>query len=146
TAKAMSVENLTLQKDAMTFVLKKGVVVPMLPLEGEVTGAIFMGEGTATLTTPTPMDAWYMKKYYGAEKFNENFTILYMRFTDGTEKTFPVAPPGTSTTAVVSNMNDIVKTFEDRQGMADGWQSRAFHMDMDFLDTRIGGIRGHDYF
>src|SRR5215831_2367594 len=92
TAKAMSVENLKLQKDAMTFVLKKGVVVPMLPIEGEVTGAIFMGEGTATLVPPTPMDAWFLKKYYGGDKFSEKFSVLFMRFTDATDKSFPVAP------------------------------------------------------
>ena len=61
TSKAMSVENLTLQKDAMTFVLKKGVLVPIQPIEGEITGAMFLGEGTATLVPPTPMDAWCLR-------------------------------------------------------------------------------------
>ena len=78
TSKAVSVENLTLQKDAMTLVLKKGILVPMQPIEGEVTGAMFLGEGTATLVPPTPMDAWYLKKNYGADKFSENFTAAVM--------------------------------------------------------------------
>src|SRR5438093_310857 len=100
TSKAMSVENLTFQKDAMTIVLKKGILVPMQPIEGEVTGAMFMGEGTATLVAPTPMDIWYLKKNYGAEKFNDSFTALYMRCTDGTDKTFPAPSPGTSSATV----------------------------------------------
>ncbi|PYQ09400.1 MAG: hypothetical protein DMH00_13095, partial [Acidobacteria bacterium] len=120
-SKAMSVDNLTLQKDAMMFVLKKGILVPMQPIEGEVTGAMFVGEGTATLVPPTPMDAWYLKKYYGADKFSENFTSLFMRFSDGTDKTFPTAPPGSSSTAVTQNLEEIKKTFADRQGAADGW-------------------------
>src|SRR5690242_2066158 len=105
-----------------------------------------MVEGTSTLFTPPPRAACSTKKNHGPEKFNENFSILFMRFTDGTDKVFPSPPPGTSTATVVSNLNDIQKAFADRQGMADGWQSHEFDMDMDFLDTRIGGIKGHDYF
>jgi hypothetical protein len=108
-----------------------------------VTGAMFVGEGTATLIPPTPMDTWYLRKYYGADKFTESFTALYMRFDDGTDKTFPKPAPGV---AVASQMNDINKIFQDRQGMANGWQVHEFDMEMDFLDSRIGGIHGHDYF
>ena len=146
TSKAISVENLTIQKDAMTLVLKKGILVPMQPIEGEVTGAMFMGEGTATLIPPAPMDTWYLKKYYGADKFTENFTALFMRFSDGTDKSFPAPALGTSSASVASNMKDIAQTFGDRQGVADGWESERFDMDLDFLDTRIGGIHGQDFF
>ena len=144
-AGAVSVENLTLQKDAMTLVLKKGILVPIQPIEGEVTGAIFVGQGTATLATPTPMDTWFLKKYYGAETFSESFTSLYMRFSDGTEKTFPRAAPGTDTAIVTADMDGIVKTFKDRQNTADSWLG-GFDMDMHFLDNRIGGIQGQDFF
>ena len=113
-SKAMSVDNLTLQKDAMTFVLKKGILVPMQPIEGEVTGAMFVGEGTATLVPPTPMDAWYLKKYYGADKFSENFTSLFMRFSDGTDKTFPKPAPGVEQAVVASQMENITKTFAEQ--------------------------------
>jgi hypothetical protein len=146
TSKAMSVDNLTLQKDAMTLILKKGILVPMQPIEGEVTGAMFMGEGTATLVPPTPMDAWFLKKYYGADKFSETFTALYMRFSDGTDKVFPKPVPGVEQAAVASQMDNITKSFADRQGVTNGWQSSEFHMDFDFLETRIGGIRGQDFF
>jgi peptidase M1-like protein len=144
-AGAVSVENLTLQKDAMTFLLKKGVLVPMQPVEGEITGAMFVGEGTATLTTPTPMDAWFLNKTYGSETFKENFTALYLRFDDGTEKSFPKAAPGTSQAVVVSQMETITRAFRERQGTADGWIDNQFDMDMDFLDTRLSGITGQNY-
>jgi hypothetical protein len=144
--KAMSVTDLTLQKDAMTLVFKKGILVPMQPIEGEITGAMFVGEGTATLTPPTPMDAWFLKKYYGADKFSESFTSMYLRFTDGTDKQFPKSLPGVEQAAVASQMDAITKTFNDRQGYGAGWQDQVFDMDLDFMDSRIGGIRGHDYF
>ena len=146
TTNAVSVENLTLQKDAMTLVLKKGILVPIQPIEGEVMGAIFVGQGTASLAPPTPMDAWFLKKYYGAETFSESFTSLYMRFDDGTEKIFPKAAPGTAEVVVASQLETITRTYKDRQDMADGWLESEFDMDMDFLDTRIGGVKGHDYF
>jgi len=113
-SKAMSVTDLTLQKDAMTLVFKKGILVPMQPIEGEITGAMFVGEGTATLVPPTPMDAWYLKKYYGADKFSESFTSMYMRFSDGTDKLFPKPPPGVDQAAVASQMDAITKAFDER--------------------------------
>jgi hypothetical protein len=142
TASVVAVENLTLQKDAMTLLLKKGVLVPMLPIEGEVTGAIFVGEGTASLTPPTPMDAWFLKKSYGAPQFSEKFTALFMRFSDGTEKSFPKPPPGTD---VTTPLDAIAKTFKERQGVADGWLE-TFDMDMHYLDNRLGGIKGQEFF
>jgi peptidase M1-like protein len=145
TANVVAVENLTLQKDAMTLLLKKGVLVSMLPIEGEVTGAIFVGEGTASLTPPTPMDTWFLKKNYGAPQFSEKFTALFLRFSDGTEKSFPKPPPGADVTTVTTGMDAIVKTFKERQGVADGWLG-TFDMDMHYLDNRIGGIKGQEFF
>jgi len=142
----VAIDNLTLQKDAMTFVLKKGILIPMQPIEGEITGAIFVGEGTASLTTPTSMDAWYLKRVYGSDKFSETFTRLYMRFSDGTEKSFPKPAPGTTQAAVASQLGAITKTFEDRQNVADDWPDTRFDMDMDFLASRTGGVRSMDYF
>jgi len=145
TVNAVSVKNLTLQKDTMTLLLKKGILVPIQLIEGEVTGAIFVGEGTATLTAPTPMDAWFLKKHYGAETFSESFSSLYMRFSDGTEKSFPRSAPATDTATVTTGMDEIVKTFKERQSAADSWLG-GFDMDMHFLDNRIGGIKGQDFF
>jgi len=146
TANALPIENLTIQKDAMTLVLKKGILIPMQPIEGEVTGAMFVGEGAAALTPPTPMDTWFLKKNYGAGKFAESFSSLYMRFTDGTDRAFPKPAPGISQVVVASQIDAITKTFKDRQGAADGWLDSRFDMDLVFMDTRIGGIRGMDYF
>jgi hypothetical protein len=145
TANVVAVESLTLQKDAMTLLLKKGILVPMLPIEGEVTGAIFVGEGTASLTPPTPMDAWFLKKNYGAPQFSEKFTALFMRFSDGTEKSFPKPPPGTDVATVTTGLDAIAKTFKERQGVADGWLE-TFDMDMHYLDNRVGGIKGQEFF
>ncbi len=144
-AGAIKVEGLTLQKDAMTLELKKGILVPMQPLEGEVTGAIFVGEGSASMTPPTVMDTWFLKKNYGAEKFSEKFTTLFMRFSDGTGKSFPSPAPGTESVLSTTDMDSIEKSFKDRQGAADGWLG-GFDMDMHFLDDRIGGIQGQDFF
>ena len=47
---ALSVENLTLQRDAFRFRFQKGVFQFVTPVEGRATGAVFVGEGTWELT------------------------------------------------------------------------------------------------
>ena len=55
----------------------------------------------------------------------------------------PAKPaPGTTQAAVASRIGEIEKTFKDRQALANGWEVHEFDMDLDFLDSRIGGIRG----
>jgi hypothetical protein len=147
TSAAVAVENLTLQKDAMTFTLKKGILVPMLPMEGEITGAMFVGEGTASLTPPTPMDAWFLKKHSGTERFRLDFQKLYLRFGDGTHRLFPKPIPGTTQAVIASSMDAIVAAFQDCQRTTDDWiDTNTFDMDMSFLESRTGGLGGLDFF
>lgn len=47
------VNNLTLQRDVATFTLRSGEVYFAAPVEGRVTGAVFIGDGELALTPPT---------------------------------------------------------------------------------------------
>lgn len=49
-----SVNNLILKRDAATFSLKSGEIYFVTPIEGRITGAVFIGEGQITLVPPTP--------------------------------------------------------------------------------------------
>src|SRR5689334_17717440 len=49
---AVSVSNVTLHRDAGTFHLRSGTVCFLAPVQGKVTGAIFVGEGNFVLDPP----------------------------------------------------------------------------------------------
>src|SRR5581483_2758151 len=49
---ALQVENLTLKRDAGTFILRSGTVCFLTPVQGKVTGAVFTGNGSFTLDPP----------------------------------------------------------------------------------------------
>src|SRR5712691_7287922 len=51
-----SVSNLVLKRDAATFTLKSGEIYFLAPVQGRVTGAVFIGEGELTLVPPTEVE------------------------------------------------------------------------------------------
>jgi hypothetical protein len=46
-SKAYAVTNLPIKKDNMTLLLEEGTLFLMKPIEGEITGAAFIGQGVA---------------------------------------------------------------------------------------------------
>src|SRR6266581_3477185 len=48
-----SVSNLILKRDAATFTLKSGEIYFVTPIEGRITGGVFIGEGHMNLVAPT---------------------------------------------------------------------------------------------
>src|SRR5947208_13208744 len=51
---AVSVNALTLKRDAATFHLRTGTFCFLAPVDGKVTGAIFVGDGNLILDPPHP--------------------------------------------------------------------------------------------
>jgi hypothetical protein len=79
-----TVSNLVLHRDAANFSLHSGEIYFVAPVEGRVTGAVFIGEGEMTLTPPTPNEKHSLAIFADAETLTEQFTHLVIRFTDKT--------------------------------------------------------------
>src|SRR5258705_2859424 len=78
------VNNLILKRDAATFTLSTGELYFLAPVEGRVTGAVFIGDGEMTLTPPTEIEKRSIKIFTGEPGITEQFSRLTLRFTDQT--------------------------------------------------------------
>jgi hypothetical protein len=137
-----SVSDLTLQKDNMRLQLKNGIVFLVEPLDGEVTGAVFIGSGLASMQPVNGPGRYMLAKYYGREELAEPFDRLYLRFSDGTEKRIsdagvPHAPAG-------DELEQAGRLLRERNGWLDG--SRAFALEVTYLESRLSRLEGSDFF
>src|SRR5580700_1851988 len=74
-------DNFTLIWDAATFHFLKGTLTLLSPVNGVVTGAIFIGEGQFNLKPVTNLDARELTRRTGTAVFNEDFSEAVFRFT-----------------------------------------------------------------
>ena len=93
---AVSVTNVELKRDAGTFRFKSGTVCFIAPVNGEVTGAVFMGDGVFLLNPPFESERKSLQYLTKEPEFNEHFEKLLLRFTDSTYEELKKA--GTATT------------------------------------------------
>src|SRR5262245_42016418 len=82
---AVRVTNLILKREAGTFTFKSGVFQMLEPVNGKITGAVFTGDGSFTLTPPIESEVRYLAILTKNEPFEEQFSGVVLRFTDGTE-------------------------------------------------------------
>jgi hypothetical protein len=85
---SFQLENFTLTSDVATFQFQKGTLTALGPVDGVITGAIFIGEGHFNLKAATALDRRELsRRTGGAEEVNEDFTEVIFRFTrDGWAK------------------------------------------------------------
>ena len=81
---AVSVSNLTLHRDAARFHLRSGTVCFVTPVQGKVTGAVFVGDGNLIIDPPTVAERGMLSLLSKEREFSENFNQLALRFTDST--------------------------------------------------------------
>ena len=74
-------DNFTLPLDVGTFQFHTGALTFLGPVEGVVTGAIFVGEGHFNLKPATTLDAHELSRRTGTTEFDEDFTEVVFRFT-----------------------------------------------------------------
>jgi Peptidase family M1 domain/Carboxypeptidase regulatory-like domain len=74
-------DNYSVNWDAGTFQFQKGTLTFLSPVNGVVTGAIFIGEGHFGLKPVTALDVHELNRRIGAEEVNEDFTEVVFRFT-----------------------------------------------------------------
>ena len=83
-SEAVSVTNFALKRDAGTLHLNSGTVCFVPPVNGKVTGAVFVGEGIFALAAPTETERKSLKYLTKEDQFSEKFERLVLRFTDST--------------------------------------------------------------
>jgi hypothetical protein len=77
-------DNLVLKRDAGTFTFTRGEFAFFGEVNGKVTGAVFGGAGHFHLTPPTATERHSMQVLTKKPEFDEDFTQVVLRFTDGT--------------------------------------------------------------
>jgi Peptidase family M1 domain/Carboxypeptidase regulatory-like domain len=74
-------DNYTLSWDTAAFQFQKGTLTVLSPVDGVVTGAIFIGQARFNLKAVSLLDAHEISRRTGAEEVNEDFTEVVFRFT-----------------------------------------------------------------
>jgi len=82
-SEAVTVNNFDFKRDAATFRLT-GTVCFVAPVQGHVTGAVFVGNGTMSLDPPMASERATLKLLSKEGEFVERFEQLVLRFTDTT--------------------------------------------------------------
>lgn len=87
-----TVNNLVIKRDTATFTLRSGEVYFLPPVEGRVTGAIFIGDGEFSLTPPVEYEKHSLALFTGQPSITEPFTKLTLHFTDKTYEEIKASP------------------------------------------------------
>jgi Peptidase family M1 domain/Carboxypeptidase regulatory-like domain len=74
-------DNVTVPLDTATLQFQRGTLTFLSPVNGIVTGAIFIGEGHFNLKPVTILDAQELKRRAGSSEVDEDFTEIILRFT-----------------------------------------------------------------
>src|SRR5208282_1470716 len=83
-SEAVSITNFELKRDAGTFHFHSGMVCFVAPVQGKVTGAVFVGDGSFVLDAPSESERQSLKLLTKEDEFSEKFTQAVLRFTDST--------------------------------------------------------------
>lgn len=87
-----TVNNLVLKRDAGIFTLRSGELYFLPPVEGRMTGAVFIGDGELSLTPPVKNEQHSLALFTGQPSITEGFTKLTLRFTDKTFDEIKASP------------------------------------------------------
>jgi Peptidase family M1 domain/Carboxypeptidase regulatory-like domain len=82
------VHNFTLIWDAATFQFQQGSITFLIPVNGVVTGAIFIGDGHFNLKPVLSLDARELSRRTGSDEANEDFTEVVFRFSGKVHASF----------------------------------------------------------
>jgi len=81
-SESVVVENLVIRRDVGVFTLKRGTVSFGPNVQGRVTGAVFLGEGTFALSPAVSYEQDHLKLAIGGDSVAETFDRAVLFFTD----------------------------------------------------------------
>ncbi len=76
------VRDLPLVREDVRFYFTDGILALLEPVEGRVTGAVFVGEGETLVMPPDPSEKRHLARFAGAPVLNEKFNAAFFRFGD----------------------------------------------------------------
>jgi len=79
-----SIRDITIRRDVLTISLNRGVIAFLQPVQGKVTGAVFIGSGEIVAIPPDSIERQQIYKFTGTPILNEAFQTAILRFTDDT--------------------------------------------------------------
>jgi len=80
------VNNFTLKREAGTFTFKSGTFHFLEPVNGKITGAVFLGDAGFILAPPIEVERRNLAILTKGQPFEEQFSHAVFRFTDGSEE------------------------------------------------------------
>lgn len=80
------VRDLRLTRDRASIYLNRGFLGLLTPVNGEVTGAVFTGDGEILLTPPDSVEGQSLAWFTGSAVLEERFSSIYLRFTDASAR------------------------------------------------------------
>ncbi|HET6932899.1 MAG TPA: carboxypeptidase regulatory-like domain-containing protein [Candidatus Acidoferrum sp.] len=119
-------DNFTLPLDVGTFEFKSGTITFLAPVNGQETGAIFLGQGHFTLKPVLAIDTQEMIRRSGHEIAEEEFTEVVFRFSGSLAAQFskiknsPAETPGAADGAFERWKNKVRHRHEVPDGFTDG--------------------------
>jgi len=78
------IRDVTLGRDAASITLNRGVIAFLEPVNGRVTGAVFLGSGEVVAIPPDRIERQQISRFTGTPILNERFQTAVLRFSDGT--------------------------------------------------------------
>ncbi|MFB3921734.1 MAG: M1 family aminopeptidase [Terriglobia bacterium] len=69
-------------RDRVNLYFNRGTIGFFAPVNGEITGAVFSGEGEVLMIPADPVEKRSLARFTGAPILEEQFRLIYMRFTD----------------------------------------------------------------
>jgi hypothetical protein len=107
---AVSVSDFILRRDAGVFTFKTGTFYFTAPVEGKITGAVFLGQGEFALNPPLSYERVSLSRITKEPTMTERFETVVLRFTDDTAAEIKAAgKPGTSSGNPASALNDSLE-------------------------------------
>ena len=86
--RATRFDDFTVELDVATFHFQKGTLTLLSPVNGMVTGAIYIGEGHLSGKPATMLDVAELKRRSGGAEFDEDFSEVVFRFTGDEQQKF----------------------------------------------------------
>ena len=102
------VSGFRLNRDAGIFTFRSGAFYLLEPVNGKITGAVFIGDAAFGVNPPTETERRYLK-FLAKDEFVEQFSEAVFRFTDGTEEELRKAAARDATPAAAGDPAALLK-------------------------------------
>lgn len=88
TGSAARLDDFTLKRDCLEITFSKGTLYLAEPVDGMVTGAVFVGNGRMKVSLPDDIEREQLEKYTDERELEQTFANAFFRFDDDTAEQF----------------------------------------------------------